>query len=131
MSRLADGHIIPDTYTKLHYHIVFSTRGRHPTIEPEWSARLHEYIGGTIRGLGGHSVIVGGVENHIHILAGLRPSHCLSDVLREIKHESSRWIRGEIRKNFAWQKGYGAFTVSPLGCDRVKAYIENQERHHR
>jgi REP element-mobilizing transposase RayT len=131
MSRLESGHIIQDTYTKLHYHIVFSTVGRLPIIGDEWRERLHDYLGGTVRGLGGHSVIVGGVADHVHILAGLRPAHRLSDIMREVKHESSRWIRDELRKDFAWQKRYGAFTVSPLGCERVKAYIADQENHHR
>lgn len=131
MSRLETGEIIQDTYTKLHYHIVFSTQGRLPIIDPEWRNRLHDYIGGTIRGLGGHSVIVGGVADHIHSLAGLRPAHRLSDIMREVKHESSRWLKREVSRGFSWQKGYGAFTVSPMGCDRVNAYIEEQDRHHR
>lgn len=131
MSRLESGQVIQDTYTKLHYHIVFSTIGRAPIIQAEWRERLHDYIGGTVRGLGGHSVIVGGVADHIHILAGLRPAHRLADIMREVKHESSRWIRNELRKDFAWQKGYGAFTVSPLACERVKAYIASQASHHR
>lgn len=131
MSRLESGQIVQDTYTNLHYHIVFSTSRRRPIIEDEWQERLHDYIGGTIRGLGGHSVIVGGVADHVHILAGLRPYHRLSDIMREVKQESSRWIKLELRKDFAWQKGYGAFTVSPMGCEKVRAYIAHQANHHR
>ena len=130
MSKIESGHLIQDTFSKLHYHIVFSTTGRQPLIKMDWRGRLHDYIGGTVRGLGGHPVIVGGVEDHVHILAGLRPTHRLSDVVREIKNESSRWIRKEFVISFAWQKGYGVFTVSPLACDRVRAYIADQENHH-
>ena len=130
MSRLESGQIVQDTYTQLHYHIVFSTVGRRPLIQDEWRDRLHDYLGGTVRGLGAHSVIVGGVADHVHILAGLRPAHRLSDIVREVKHESSRWIRQELSRTFAWQKGYGAFTVSPLGCERVRAYIADQQNHH-
>jgi putative transposase len=120
-----------DTFSQLYYHIVFSTMERRPSIAELWRARLHEYIGGTVRGLGGHSVIVGGVSDHVHILLGLRPRHSLANVMREIKHESSRWIQETFGIAFAWQKGYGAFTVSPLACEKVKRYIEKQVDHHK
>jgi putative transposase len=129
--KLESGQLIQDTFTKLHYHIVFSTRGRLPTIHPEWRSRLHDYIGGIVRGCGGQPLIVGGVSDHVHILAGLRPTHRLSDVMREIKHESSIWVKRELHETLAWQKGYGAFTVSPLACERVRKYIADQEDHHR
>ncbi len=75
---------------------------------------------------------VGGIVDHIHILAGLRPSHRLSDVMREVKHESSRWIHETIgKREFAWQEGYGAFTVSASNLDRVRDYVLGQEAHHR
>lgn len=129
--RLPDTTANRQTFSKLFYHIVFSTRQRQPLIEEDWRGRLHDYIGGTLRGLGGVSVVVGGVVDHIHILAGLRPVHRLSDVMREVKHESSRWVHDTLSKpGFAWQEGYSAFTVSPLACERVKQYILNQERHH-
>ena len=130
MSRLASGQIIQDTYSKLHFHVVFSTKNRRPSIQHQWRGRLHDYIGGVIRGLGGQSLTVGGVRDHVHILMGLRPSHRLCDVMREVKHESSRWVREELQKDFEWQKGYGVFTVSPLACEKVRAYIIGQEIHH-
>lgn len=119
------------TYSKLFYHIVFSTRRREPTISKEWRLRLHDYIGGTLRGLGGASVVVGGVVDHIHILAGLKPAHRLCDIMREVKSESSRWIHDTIgNRAFAWQEGYSVFTVSPLACERVKQYILDQAARH-
>ncbi len=119
------------TYVSLNYHIVFSTKDRLPLIADSWAARLHEYLGGTIKGLGGVSLQVGGIEDHVHLLVGMKATHCLSDVLRELKRTSSIWVHTEIGENrFAWQTGYSAFTVSPSACGGVRAYIKNQRDHH-
>jgi putative transposase len=120
-----------DTYTCLNYHIVFSTRFRQRTIDRAWRGKLHGYMAGALRKMGCVPIVIGGVSDHIHILVGLRPNHCLSDVMREVKHESSRWIHENHLRAFAWQKGYSAFTVSPLACEKVRQYIEAQEEHHR
>ena len=120
------------TYLSLHYHLVFGTKNREPLIAPEWRARLHDYLGGTIRGLGGFPEGVGGVADHVHLVAGLRATHCLADVLRELKKASSAWVHEEIGlRAFAWQEGYAAFTVSATARDAVRHYIANQEEHHR
>ena len=119
------------TYLSLHYHLVFSTKHRHPFIIPQWRSRLHEYLGGTISGLGGFPEGVGGVADHVHLLVGMRATHCLADVLRELKKASSIWVHEVIGdKSFAWQEGYAAFTVSPSRRKPVQRYIANQERHH-
>ena len=123
---------MPSTYLGLHYHQVFSTKHREPFIAADWKARLHEYLGGTIRGLGGSPEGVGGVADHVHLLVGLRATHCLSDVMRELKKSSSVWVHDQIgARTFAWQEGYGAFTVSSTAREGVRAYIANQEEHHR
>jgi putative transposase len=122
---------MPSTYLSLHYHLVFSTKNREPTIRNAWRERLHEYLGGTIRGLGGFPEGVGGTADHVHLLIGLKATHCLADVLRELKKASSAWVHEEIGENFAWQEGYAAFTVSPTAREGVKFYIANQEEHHR
>jgi REP element-mobilizing transposase RayT len=102
------------TYLSLHYHLVFGTKGRVPFIAPEWRGRLHEYLGGTITGLGGFPQGVGGVADHVHLLVGLKATHCLADVLRELKKASSVWVHEQVGvREFAWQEGYAAFTVSP------------------
>ena len=120
------------TYLSLHYHIVFGTKNRESSIEAEWRSRLHEYLGGAIRGLGGYSEGVGGVSDHVHLLVGLRATHRLADVMRELKKASSVWIHEEIGvKEFAWQDGYSAFSVSATARDAVKKYIAHQEEHHR
>ena len=120
------------TFISLHYHIVFSTKHRKPLIDPTWRNRLHEYLGGTVSGLNGISQGVGGTEDHVHLLLGLRSTHCLADFMRELKKATSAWVHQELGlRHFAWQEGYGAFTVSPPACDGVKQYIANQEEHHR
>lgn len=123
---------VSSTYLSLHYHLVFSTKSRQPLIAAEWSDQLHNYLGGTIRGLGGYPEGVGGVADHVHLLVGLKATHCVADVLRELKKASSVWVHEEIGlSEFAWQQGYAAFTVSPTARDEVKSYIANQEQHHR
>ncbi len=121
------------SYTNLIYHIVFSTKDREPLIADEIKPQLYEYIGGTIRGLGGVSLGVGGTEDHIHILVKLRADKSLSDVMRDVKANASGWIHKTFpeMKNFSWQRGYGAFTVSASQIKAVQRYIANQEEHHK
>ena len=120
------------TYLSLHYHLVFATKNREAVIAPEWRSRLHEYLGGTIAGLGGFPQGVGGVADHVHLLVGLKATHCLADVMRELKKASSTWVHEQIGlETFAWQEGYAAFTVSATARPAVRQYIANQEEHHR
>lgn len=107
-------------FFSLHYHIVFSTKERQPLILNEWRPRLHSYLGGIIRGINGVGEIVGGVNDHVHLLASLRPVHCVADVMRDLKKDSSNWVKENFDRNFAWQEGYAAFTVSPSATDAVR-----------
>jgi REP element-mobilizing transposase RayT len=101
---------MPSTHLSLHYHIVFGTKNHEPIIQPSWRGKLHAYLGGIIRTANGIAESVGGVSDHVHLLIGLRATHCLADVLRELKSVSFGWIRDEIGvRNFAWQEGYGGF----------------------
>lgn len=118
------------TFFSLHYHIVFSTKDRRPLIQDEWRPRVHSYLGGIIRGMNGVAEIVGGVADHVHMLASLRPVHCIADVMRDMKKESSTWAKDNFDSRFAWQEGYAAFTVSPSATDSFKKYIAKQEAHH-
>src|ERR1700722_14913157 len=119
------------THLSIHYHLIFGTKNHDPLIVPAWRSRLHAYMGGILSSLDTTPEIVGGVEDHAPILAGLRATHRLADVLREIKSTSSRWVHEEIRlPAFAWQEGYGAFTVSASQCETVRRYIAGQEEHH-
>jgi putative transposase len=118
------------TFFSLHYHLVFSTKDRLPLIQAEWRPRLHSYLGGIVRGMSGVSEIVGGVTDHVHVLASLRPIHCLADLMRDVKKDSSAWVKHNFDRRFAWQEGYAAFTVSPSAIDEVRKYIAHQEVHH-
>ena len=123
---------MPSTFLSLHYHLVFSTKDRAPLIDVSWRKNLHKYLGGTVNGLGGVSQGVGGVADHVHLLVGLKATHCLADFMRELKKSTSVWVHEEIKlAQFSWQEGYGAFTVSPTTRPHVKGYIANQESHHR
>jgi len=123
---------MPSTHYSLHYHLVFSTKNREQLLAPTPRARVHEYLGGAIRGMGGVSHAVGGMGDHVHVFAGLRATHCLADVMRELKSESSSWIHKELRLHgFAWQEGYGAFTVGASSIEPVRTYVLGQEEHHR
>src|SRR3954454_12063963 len=130
--RDASPDIMASTYLSLHYHLVFSTKNRETLIAPEWRTRLHDYLGGTIRGFAGFPEGVGGVADHVHLLVGLKATHCLADLMRELKKASSVWVHEHIgEKAFAWQEGYAAFTASATARDAVRQYIANQEEHHR
>ena len=125
-------HADMSSYLGLHYHLVFSTRDREPWITTALRPKLHEYLGGIVRGLGGEPHGVGGTTDHVHLLVSLKSTHCLADFMRELKKASSVWMHdvGGWR-GFAWQEGYCALTVSPSGRDGVRAYIARQEEHHR
>ncbi len=123
---------MPSTHTCLLYHIIFATKNREPVIVPEWLTRLHEYLGGAVHGLGGTPQGVGGVADHVHLLIGLKPTHCLSDFMRELKKSSSVWIADTMNTpDFRWQEGYAAFSVSASARADVQNYIAGQEEHHR
>jgi putative transposase len=119
--------LMGSTFFSLHYHIVFSTKERRPLIRAEWQPRLHSYLGGIIRGMNGVAEIVGGVDDHVHIMASLRPVHCVADVMRDLKKDSTNWVKENFERRFCWQEGYAAFTVSPSATDAVQGYIANQE----
>jgi REP element-mobilizing transposase RayT len=121
------------SYCNLIYHIVFSTRAREPWLTPTIRRRVHEYLGGAIRGENGIALIINGTGDHLHILAKLRQDKALSKVIGEMKANSSGWISRTFRecRGFAWQEGYGAFTVSESTVPKVYGYIKRQEEHHR
>ena len=122
---------MPSTHTSLHYHLIFATKNREPSIGASWRAELHSYLGGVVKGLDALPQGIGGVADHVHLLVSLKPTHCLSDFMRELKKSSSAWIRQSHFPAFHWQEGYAAFTVSASARDSVKQYIANQEEHHR
>ncbi len=123
---------MPSTHLSLHYHLVFATKDRRPLIVPAWRERLHAYLGGILNEMDAVPQSIGGVADHVHLLVGLKATHCLADVLRDLKRGSSAWVHDTIGdRAFAWQEGYGAFTVSANVREDVRAYIARQEAHHR
>ncbi len=123
---------MPSTHLSLHYHLVFSTKNRVPSIADAWRGRLHAYLGGVVRNVEGVPEAIGGVADHVHLLIGLRATARLADVVRDVKAVSSRWVHEETgNREFSWQEGYGAFTVSASQREMVREYIAKQEEHHR
>src|SRR5436190_5816242 len=120
-------------YARLHYHIVFSTKERQTFIKPEIQSRLYAYMIGIVNNLGGVVEEIGGVQDHVHLLAFCPPKEALAELIGKIKSNSSGWVHETWpeRGAFAWQRGYGAFTVSESNVEAVQAYIRNQEEHHR
>jgi REP element-mobilizing transposase RayT len=124
---------VANTYTQIYLHIVFSTKNRLDWIRPDLEARVWEYIGGIARNHKMHPHQIGGIDNHVHALVGTHPTVSPSDAAKYLKGASSGWIHDEFSdlKRFAWQDGYGAFSVSKSAIPDVKRYIQNQREHHK
>jgi putative transposase len=120
--------------TMIYLHLIFSTKLRKPLLsDKDLRTRTHAYLVGTCRNLDSPSLIVGGVEDHVHILCRFSKTLKLADLIRELKRESSKWLKtqAEELKDFYWQDGYGAFSISPGHVKSLKEYIAAQEEHHR
>lgn len=126
------GRPMANTYTSPHYHIVFSTKNREPWITADIEPRIWAYLGGIATKNRMKPIQIGGVDDHVHVLLGAPATFAPAKVAQLIKGGSSAWIHTEFPelKNFAWQDGYGAFTVSKSGLPKVKDYILNQRDHH-
>jgi REP element-mobilizing transposase RayT len=120
------------TFTSIHLHIIFSTKNRLPLLTPQIKPRLFDYMGGIIRNKSGVSLLINGPDDHAHILARIPTTITISEILRDLKGESSLWLHNELhQRDFAWQTGYAAFSVSKSALEDVRTYIANQEEHHR
>lgn len=121
------------TFTNLRTHIIFSPKDRLPVITADLKTRLFAYLGGIIRDLNGKAIIVGGTADHVHLLLSMTPTLSISETLRLLKANSSRWVNRErsTKQAFAWQSGYGAFSVSESSAAAVVKYIQSQEEHHK
>ena len=122
-----------DSFHCLHFHVVFSTKGRAPLIPEEHEARLWEYLGGIIREEGGMPLRIGGIETHVHLLFGSPPTVALAAMIQRIKGVSSHWMNANFPEagRFAWQDGYAAYSVSRSALGKIADYIGNQREHHR
>jgi putative transposase len=120
------------SYAALYYHVVFGTKHRKPQIDRDLSARFSKYIGGIVRNEQSALLAAGGMPDHVHLLLAIHPTVCVADLVRLIKTNSSKWIHETwpTRRDFTWQSGYAAFTVSRSNLDEVRSYLANQEQHH-
>ena len=114
-------------------HFVWSTSGREPWISSEWEDELYKFIGGVLRKKNAKLLEAGGSSDHIHLYTSLPSTLSLADAVNAMKSNSSRWIHEEFlrRRSFAWQEGYGAFSVSKSSESTVRRYIQQQKEHHR
>ena len=125
---------MPQSLAQLYLHIVFSTKDRARFFQNRaFRMDVHAYLAGACRNLDCPALIVGGVEDHVHILCRLGKTVSLSELIRELKRESSKWIKEQSSdlQSFYWQAGYGAFSISPGHIDILNAYITNQDEHHK
>lgn len=121
------------TFSQIYIQIVFAVKGRENLIGNGWKTELHKYIAGIIKGKEQKPIIVNGMADHIHAFVGLRPAMAISDLARDIKNNSSKFINGKglVKGKFSWQEGYGAFSYSHSQIGNVYDYILNQEEHHK
>ena len=112
-------------------HLIFSTKDRRPLITAEIRTDLFAYLGGIIREMHGTALVVNGMTDHVHMLIRIRPAHATAEIARVVKTNSSRWVHEKWNVRFAWQTGYGAFSVSESNAPAVSRYIAMQEEHHK
>ena len=123
---------MPDTYSSLSFHLVFSTKNRLPLLTTSIRLDLFGYLGGIVKGIGGTVIAIGGMPDHVHLVIRLPARVAVADAVRSIKANSAKWMNLQIRTSkFGWQSGYGAFSVSQSALSSVVEYVTTQERHHR
>jgi len=133
MSRRDYTTFMANTYTQIHIHFVFAVKFRQAIISKNWKEGLYKYIAGIIKNNNHKLLAINGVSDHVHILVGIRPAQSISDLMKNIKQDSSKWINknGFVNSRFEWQEGYGAFSYSKSQLAAVVNYIQNQELHHK
>ena len=124
---------MPGTFSQIYIQVVFAVKGRESLIHASWEEEFYKYINGIVTNKGQKLLAINGMPDHIHVLIGMRPNCCLSDLVREIKKASNEFVNQKklVRVKFHWQEGYGAFSYSHSALDKVIAYIQNQKEHHR
>ena len=122
-----------NTYSQIYIQVVFAVQGRESLIRREWKDELYKFITGIVKNNKQKLLAINGVSNHIHILLNIKPNIALSDLVRDIKANSSRFVNEKrfVRGKFSWQEGFGAFSYSISQLNDVIQYIQNQEEHHK
>ena len=120
------------TFTQLYIHIVFAVQDREPIIKKHWRDRLYQYMTAIVQNHGHKLLAIGGVDDHVHLFIALNPAESLSNLIKELKRDSTIWINKNrfVLGHFSWQEGFGAFTYSKSQLSAVCGYIVNQEIHH-
>jgi len=123
---------MPNTYTQLYIHFVFAVKYRQATIQEEWEGRLQKYITGVVQNNGHKLLAINTMPDHLHLFIGLNPKQSISELMRQVKGDSSEFVNKEkfTKRKFYWQDGYGAFSNSRSQIDGVVKYILNQKEHH-
>ena len=123
---------MPNTYTQIHIQFVFAVKFRKALIEDSYKQELYQYITGIVQSYGHKMLAINGVADHIHIFIGMRPTQSISDLMQDIKGNSSKWVNDKkfLKVKFEWQGGYGAFSYSKSHVQNVINYVKNQEKHH-
>src|SRR5690606_22130805 len=121
------------TFSQIYIQYVFTVKGRENLLQKPWRDEVFKYMAGIIKAKNQKPIIINGVADHVHVFVGLKPSMNISDLVRDIKNNSSKFIneQGWIKGKFSWQEGYGAFSYAHSQIDNVYHYILNQEEHHR
>ena len=121
------------TFSQIYIQTVFAVKGRENLLQKPWREEVFKYMAGIIKEKNQKSIIVNGVSNHVHMFIGLKPSMAISDLVRDVKNNSSKFINDQkfVRGKFSWQEGGGSFSYSHSQIDKVYHYILNQEAHHR
>jgi putative transposase len=124
---------MPQSFTRLYAHLIFSTKNRAPFLREDIRPRVHAYLATAIRSIDSPFVVVGGVADHVHILFDMGKMHAPVEFVEQVKRESSKFVKtlGSGYKKFFWQRGYGMFSVSPTHLKDAEAYVRNQDEHHR
>ena len=124
---------MPNTYTQIHIQFVFAVKFRNGIIQSSWKDELYKYITGIVQAHKQKLIAINGMADHVHLFIGMRPSQSVSDLMQDVKGNSSKWIndRKFTPNHFEWQEGYGAFSYGKSQIKNVIAYIENQEEHHK
>ncbi len=121
------------TYSQMYIQVVMAVKGRNSLISQSWEEELYKYMTGIITNKGQKLISINGMPDHVHILIGMKPACCLSDLIREVKKASNAFVKEKrfTKYKFDWQDGYGAFSYSHSALDNVIAYIQNQKEHHK
>lgn len=121
------------TFSQIYIQVVFAVKGRDSLIQPDWEEEMYKYISGIVRNKEQKMLAINGMPDHIHFLIGMKPTCCLSDLVREIKKSSNEFVKDKrfSKFKFQWQAGYGAFSYSHSALDNVIGYINNQKEHHK